>query len=124
MRILIADDHEAIRRGLRALLQSYSGWKVCAEADNGQTAIEKAKDVRPDLVILDLAMPLVSGFEAAKVIKDLYPETAIVAYSILQSGGFLKEAQRIGVDAYVSKSDGAQALLNAISEVQRHRSLA
>lgn len=124
MRILIVDDHEAIRRGLRALLQSHSGWKVCAEADNGQTAIEKAKDVRPDLVILDLAMPIVNGFEAARAIKCLCPATAILAYSVLESEAFVKEAQRIGVDAYISKSDGTQALLNAISEVQRHRSLA
>jgi YesN/AraC family two-component response regulator len=71
MRILIADDHDAVRRSVRALLESQDGWKVCGEADNGRAAIEKTKEVRPDLVILDIAMPVVNGFDAAKIIKDL-----------------------------------------------------
>jgi CheY-like chemotaxis protein len=123
MRILIADDHEAVRRGVRALLDSRDGWKVCGEADNGRAAIEKTKEVRPDLVILDIAMPVVNGFDAAKVIKELYPDTAILAYSILQSEGFLNESRRIGFDGYISKSDGARAVLKAVDEVQHRRSL-
>jgi DNA-binding NarL/FixJ family response regulator len=124
MRILIADDHEAVRRGVRALLESQDGWKVCGEADNGRAAIEKAKEFRPDLAILDIAMPFVNGFDAAKIIKDLYPDTAILAYSILQSEGFLNESRRIGLDGYISKSDGARAVLKAVDEVQHRRSLA
>ena len=107
MRILIGDDHEAVRRGMRALLESHDGWTVCGEAENGRAAIEKAKEVRPDLAILDIAMPVINGFDAAKVIKELYPDTAILAYSILQSEGFLNESRRIGLDGYISKSDGA-----------------
>jgi DNA-binding NarL/FixJ family response regulator len=98
MRILVADDHEAVRRGLRALLESQDSWKVYAEAENGLTAIEKAKEIRPDVAILDIALPVVKGFEAAKVIKELHPDTAILAYSILQSEGFRNEARRIGLD--------------------------
>lgn len=124
MKILIADDHETVRRGVRMLMESHEGWTVCGEAANGHEAIEKTKEMRPDLVILDMAMPVTNGFEAARVIKELYPGTAIVAYSILQSEGFLKEALRIGMDGYVSKSEGARAVLKAIDEVQRRRSLA
>ena len=124
MKILIADDHAAVRRGMRALLEFHEGWEVCGEAENGQDAIEKTKQAKPDLVILDVAMPALSGFEVAKLIKELYPETAILAYSILQSEAFLNEALRLGMDAYVSKSGGVQALVKAIEEVQHRRSLA
>ena len=124
MRILIADDHEAIRRGMRALLEFHEGWQVCGEAENGQDTIEKTKQAKPDLVILDLAMPTLNGFEAAKLIKELYPETAILVYSILQSEAFLNELLRLGVDGYISKSDGVQAVLKAVEAVQHRRSLA
>ena len=124
MKILIADDHAAVRRGMRALLEFHEGWEVCGEAENGQDAIEKTKQAKPDLVILDVAMPALSGFEVAKLIKELYPETAILSYSILQSEAFLNEALRLGMDAYVSKSGGVQALVKAIEEVQHRRSLA
>jgi DNA-binding NarL/FixJ family response regulator len=73
MKILVADDHEAVRLAVRALVESQAGWEVCGEADNGQTAIDKAKEVRPDLAILDIALPVVNGFEVAEVIKELYP---------------------------------------------------
>ena len=124
MRILVADDHEAVRIAMRALLGSQIGWDICGEAETGRAAIEKAKELKPDLVILDIALPVVNGFDVAKVIKQFYPDTAILAYSILQSEGFLHEAQRIGLDGYVSKSDGAQALLKAVNEVQHRRTLA
>ena len=122
MRILLADDHEPVRRVMRALFETQREWKVCGEADNGQTAIQKAKELKPDLVILDIAMPVLNGFDAARTIKELLPDTAILAYSILQSEGFLNESRRIGFDGYISKSDGLRAMLNAVDEVQRRRS--
>lgn len=122
MRILLADDHEVMRHCVRSMLESKGEWIVCGEADNGRVAIEKAKELKPDLVILDIAMPLVNGFEAARAIKGLLPDTAILAYTILKSEGFLNESQRIGFDGYISKSDGSRTLLNAIREVERRRS--
>lgn len=122
MRILLADDHEVLRHCLRSMLESKGNWTVCGEADNGRMAIERAKELKPDLVILDIAMPLVNGFEAARAIKDLLPNTAILAFTILKSEGFLNESQRIGFDGYVSKSDGSRILLNAIREVESRRS--
>jgi CheY-like chemotaxis protein len=124
MRILIADDSEAVRRGVRALLESQDGWEICAEAENGKAAIEKAKELKPDIAILDIVMPVLSGFAAAKAIKEFSPDTAILVYSQHHSEGFLKEAARIGLDGYVSKSDSGQAILNAINAVKGRRSLA
>lgn len=122
MRILLADDHEAVRLGMRSLLESQDGWKVCAEADNGHAAIEKTKAVRPDLVILDILMPGLNGFAAAKVIKELSPDIPILVYSAYHSEAFLNEAHRLGLNGYVSKSESRQAIVDAVDAVGRSRS--
>jgi DNA-binding NarL/FixJ family response regulator len=124
VKILLADDHEIVRAAIRLLLQSQRDWMICGEADNGQVAIDKAKELRPDLVVLDIVMPVLNGFDAAMLIKALLPGTAVLAYTILESEGLLHESQRIGLDGYVSKFDGGRALLQAIDEVQRRRSQA
>lgn len=120
MRILLADDFEIVRRSLRVLLESQQGWKVCAEAETGQEALEKTKSLKPDVVILDVSMPVLNGFGAAKAIKELFPETTILLYSMDATEAFKNEAQRIGVDAYVSKSDGGRAILKIIEALQRN----
>lgn len=122
MRILLADDHESVRRGMRALLETQDGWKVCGEAENGQDAVEKAKTLRPDIVILDISMPILSGFGAARLIKERFPEVPILAYSMYRSEAFLMEARRIGLEGYVSKSEDGPTLLMAVDAVQNHRS--
>jgi DNA-binding NarL/FixJ family response regulator len=122
MRILLADDHEAVRRGMRTLLETQEGWKVCGEADNGQEAVDKAKALRPDIVILDISMPVLSGFGAARLIKEHFPEVPILAYSMYRSEAFLQEARRIGLEGYVSKSEDGPTLLMAVDAVQNHRS--
>lgn len=107
---------------MRALLETQRGWNVCGEAGDGREAIERTKELKPDLVILDIAMPVLNGFDTARAIKELFPDTSILAYSILQSEGSLHESRRIGFDGYVSKSDGSRAMLTAVDEVQRRRS--
>jgi DNA-binding NarL/FixJ family response regulator len=121
MRILLADDHEAVRRGLRALLETQEQWKVCGEAEDGRDAVEKAKELKPDIIILDISMPALSGFGAARLIKELLPETPILVYSMHRSQAFLEEARRIGVNGYISKSEDGPTLLMAVDAVQRHR---
>jgi DNA-binding NarL/FixJ family response regulator len=121
MRILLADDHEAVRRGLRALLETQEQWKVCGEAEDGRDAVEKAKELKPDMIILDISMPALSGFGAARLIKELLPETPILVYSMHRSQAFLEEARRIGVNGYISKSEDGPTLLMAVDAVQRHR---
>ena len=122
MRILLADDHAAVRRGMRALLETQDGWKICGEAENGQEAFEKTKTLKPDIVILDISMPILSGFGAAKLIKERFPELPILAYSMYRSEAFLEEARRIGLGGYVAKSEDGPTLLMAVDAVQNHRS--
>ena len=77
-RILIADDHEVVRRGVRALLNSISGWEVCGESVDGQDAIEKTKELRPDVVLMDINMPKLNGLEATRVIRKQVPESEVL----------------------------------------------
>jgi DNA-binding NarL/FixJ family response regulator len=121
VRILLADDHEAVRRGLRALIETQEQWKVCGEAEDGRDAVEKTKTLKPDMVILDISMPTLSGFGAARLIKELCPGTPILVYSMHRSQAFLEEARRIGVTGYISKADDGPTLLMAVDAVQRHR---
>ena len=124
MRILLADDQGIVRHGLRALLESQDGWQICGEAKTGQEAIDKTRELKPDMVILDISMPVLNGFAAAKAIKEFSPETAVVVYSVYESEAFLKEALRIGLDGYVSKTDRWQDILKAVEEVEHRRYLA
>jgi DNA-binding NarL/FixJ family response regulator len=121
MRILLADDHEAVRRGLRALLETQDQWKVCGEAEDGREAVEKTKSLKPDMVILDISMPTLSGFGAARLIREVSPETPILVYSMHRSPAFLEEARRIGVNGYISKSEDGPTLLMAVDAVQHNR---
>lgn len=117
VRILIADDHEFVRRGVRALLESRDGFEVCFEAANGQEAVEKARELKPDLIILDITMPILSGFDAARKIKEFSPETPIVILSMHRDKEYVEEAQKIGIQGYVRKSQAALTLVTAVDAV-------
>ena len=114
IRILIADDHDAVRRGVRSVLLSRADIEICAEVANGRDAIEQALQCRPDVIILDLTMPVMGGFTAAIELRQLLPETPILFYSMHEGGHLVKEAKRIGVHGFVSKSNISEALLQAI----------
>lgn len=121
MRILLVDDHEVVRRGLRSLLETQREWRICGEAEDGMTGVEQTKALRPDIVILDVSMPKLSGFGAAKLIKELCPNTPILLYSMYHSAAFLDEARRIGVGGYVAKTEDGPTFLMAVEAVQRNR---
>jgi DNA-binding NarL/FixJ family response regulator len=112
-RILLADDHELIRRGTRSLLESLHNTEVL-EAENGREAVEKTRELKPDLVILDVSMPVLDGFSAAREIRKFAPETQILIVSLSRTEAFIEVARRIGVSGYVTKSEGADALLRAV----------
>lgn len=107
---------------MRRILESQNDWTICGEAETGRAAIEKAQQLSPDLVILDISMPVLNGLVVAKVIKELFPGISILLYSAYDSEAFVAVAEKLGVDGYVSKSASGRALLKAINEVQRRRS--
>jgi DNA-binding NarL/FixJ family response regulator len=114
IRVLIADDHEATRKGVRTIL-SYDGIEVCGEVSNGVEAVTNAVQLRPDIVILDLTMPVMGGFEAAKELRKVLPEIPILIYSMHESDQLIKESRRVGVRGFVSKSEISKALPEAVN---------
>jgi DNA-binding NarL/FixJ family response regulator len=116
MRILIADDHEAVRRGLRAAL-SAAGWEVCADVINGKEAVAKATELKPDLIILDISMPVMGGLDAARLIRTADPSAKIVIFTMHESQQMKDEIARIGVQALAVKSAPMKNLLDTIKSV-------
>jgi two-component system response regulator NreC len=114
LRILIADDHAVIRRMVRSTLQEQPHFEVVAEAADGGQAVEEAKKLKPDVVVLNITVPVMNGFEAARKIKAVVPESAIVILSSNVDRQFIEEAKRIGARAYVAKTKAGDALIAAI----------
>ena len=117
MRILVADDHESVRKGVCAILSSRLDIEVCGEASNGQEAIEKARELRPDLIILDITMPVLNGIDAARIIRQTLPELPILLLSMHDGKHIIEDARRIGVRGYVTKAQAAATLLDAVDAV-------
>jgi CheY-like chemotaxis protein len=114
IRIVIADDHPLIRTMIRSTLEEHHHFHVCGEAEDGAKAIEEAEKHKPDVVVLDVTMPKLSGLEAAREIKAKLPQTAIVILSANADRHFVEEAKKIGVQAYVAKTKAGEALVKAI----------
>jgi DNA-binding NarL/FixJ family response regulator len=114
-RILIADDSAHVRRALRACLELNSNWKVCGEAGDGRTAIDAVRDTKPDVVLLDYAMPGMNGLEAAREIASISPGTAMLLFTMYASPHLESMAQDVGIRATISKSvGGVNAIVDAI----------
>jgi DNA-binding NarL/FixJ family response regulator len=113
-RILIADDHHAICRGVRTLLETREGWHVVAEAANGRDALRLARETRPQIAILDYSLPQMNGLELTRAIKHDLPTTQILIYSMHDSDSIVTEVLRVGARGYVLKSDPTEHLLSAI----------
>src|SRR5215469_14875906 len=114
IRVLITDDHDAIRSGVRTIL-SRVGIEVCGGAANGKEAVDNAIQLRPDLIILDLTMPVMGGFEAVRELRKVLPDIPILFYSMHESDQLIKEIRRVGVQGFVSKSDISKALAEAVN---------
>jgi DNA-binding NarL/FixJ family response regulator len=121
LRILIADDHEVARRGIRSLLESHPGWEVCAEARDGRDAVELATGTKPDLVLLDIGMPNLNGLEAARQILAVNPNTAILILTMHDSDSVIREVLRAGARGFLLKSDAGRDLVAAVDALQRQR---
>ena len=122
--ILIVDDHEHIRKLVRAFLESEAGFEVCGEAVDGYDAIEKAQALKPDLILLDLSMPRMDGIKAAQRLKKMLPQTPIILFTSHQGALRSFDARAVGIDAVVAKEgglsllvDSAQSLLQSVTDL-------
>jgi len=114
IRLLVADDHEVIRRGVRSLLGTQPGWEVSGEAASGREAVEKAKQLKPDLVVLDITMPELDGLEATRQILEAVPKTKVLILTMHESEQVMSEVLKAGALGYVLKSDAADNLVPAV----------
>ncbi len=104
LRILVADDHEVVRRGLCALLKSHAGWEVCAEAVDGREAVHQVNQLKPDIVILDIGMPNLNGLTAARQILHAHPQQKILILTISDAEQIVREVLNAGARGFVLKS--------------------
>jgi len=121
LRVLIADDHEVARRGVRALLESHSGWEVCGEAADGREAVNSAKRLRPDLVLLDIGMPGLNGLDATRQILAAAPETRVLILTMHDCEQIVREVLAAGALGFLLKSDAGRDLVAAVEALQHRR---
>jgi DNA-binding NarL/FixJ family response regulator len=117
IRILIADDHSVVRRGLRALLDAAQDFAVIAEAADGEQAVQLAAEHKPDVVLLDISMPKINGVEAVRIIKRSHPRTRVLMLTIHESEEYVQQVVRAGADGYVLKNADREDLYGAIRAV-------
>jgi DNA-binding NarL/FixJ family response regulator len=122
LRILIADDHDILRRGIKAVLSSRPGWEVCAEASTGRQAVAMAEEHRPDIVVMDISMPELSGVEAVRQIRTMLPKTKVMVLSVHFSDQLVREVVDAGAHGYILKSDADTHLLRAVEALANRRS--
>ena len=122
-RILVADDHPIFRFGLCLLLGSRGNWKVCGEARDGRDAVVKCRDLKPDLLILDICLPELNGVDAARQILKHNPNQAILILTSVDSEQVVRDCLEAGIRGWVFKSDGTEDLITAVEAMQRHNSV-
>jgi DNA-binding NarL/FixJ family response regulator len=120
-RILVADDHEVVRKGLVALLQQQPDWQVCGEAGDGRDAVEKAQQLKPDVVILDIGMPSLNGLEATRQILKTNPHARILILTLHDSDQVVRDVLNAGARGFLLKSDAARDLVAAVEALRRDK---
>ncbi len=121
LRILVADDHDLLRRGVKVLLQTHAGWEVCGEANTGRDAVSRAEELKPDIAILDISMPDLNGVEAARRIRKVSPGTEVLILSMHYSDQLIREIVDAGVRGYIVKSDSDRDLIIAVETLSKHK---
>jgi DNA-binding NarL/FixJ family response regulator len=121
LKILVADDHDIVRTGMKSLMEDQPGWQVVAEAGTGRMAVDKAKASSPDVCVLDVTMPELNGLEAARQIKKLLPNTEILILTVHESEQIAAEVLKVGARGYILKSDAGRELVAAVKAVAAHK---
>jgi DNA-binding NarL/FixJ family response regulator len=121
LRILIADDHDLVRKGLHMLIEEHPGWTVCAEARSGREAVEQAAQSNPDIVVIDVSMPDLNGLEATRLIRKSCPRSEVLVITHHDSDEIAAEVLKAGARGYVLKSDSDRDLVNAVEALGRHK---
>ena len=119
-RILIADDHEIVRQGIRAIIESHPGWEVCAEAVDGQETLQRVEECNPDLIALDIGMPNLNGLDAGRQILRENPKAKILFLTVYDTDQAAKTAMQMGAKGLILKSDAGKELIGAIETIQRN----
>ena len=121
LRLLVADDHEIVRQGLRFLLEAQSGWEVAGEASDGREAVAKAKELKPDVTVLDISMPSMNGLEATRQMLKNDVRAKVLILTMHDSDPLIKEVLDAGARGYVMKSDASRDLVSAVDAVRRNK---
>jgi DNA-binding NarL/FixJ family response regulator len=121
LRLLVADDHEIVRKGLRSLLEAQPGWQVTAEASDGREAVDKAKEMKPDICVLDIGMPSLNGLEAARQMLKNDSRSKILILTMHESDPLIREVLDVGARGYVLKTDASRDLVTAVNAVKSNK---
>jgi DNA-binding NarL/FixJ family response regulator len=121
LRIVLADDHDVVRRGLRELLNEQPGWEVVGEAMTGRQAVELARALVPHIAVIDLTMPELNGLEATRQIRKALPNTEVLIFTMHESEQLIREVLAAGARGYLLKSDAARHVVSAIESLARHK---
>lgn len=121
IRILIADDHAVVRRGLRAILEGQPGWEICGEAATGREAVDKTKLLKPNVVVMDISMPELNGLEATRQIRAAVPDCEVLVLTIHGSERLQRAVLAAGARGYLLKSDAEQDLVRAVEQLSKHK---
>jgi DNA-binding NarL/FixJ family response regulator len=120
-RIFIADDHEIVREGVRALIQRHAGWEVCGEAATGREAVAEACKLQPDIIVMDIGMPDLNGLEATRQIKLALPKIEVLIFTANETEEIVRSVFKAGARAYLLKSEANKHLIPAIEALCKHR---
>jgi DNA-binding NarL/FixJ family response regulator len=118
---MLADDHSVVRRGLRTLIEGVPGWEVCAEASEGNEAVKVATETRPDVLIMDLSMPGLSGIDATAQIRKALPQVEVLILTMHESDKLAGQALRAGARGYLLKNESEEKLMEALEALSRHQ---
>lgn len=121
LRILVADDHDVVREGIRTLLQTRPDWEICDEAANGREAVEKAKQSKPNVVVLDFSMPELNGVDVTRLVRKALPDTEVLIFTMHNSEQLAREVLAVGARGFILKTEAKRCLIPAVEALADHK---